>query len=339
MSDRPEPAARAAHEFTAVSRDADRRLDAGAAAEPTNATETSALVGFESGSVAHRVDAALVSRTVGLMTREEFVAGREAAEAAVAAEDAARERARARAEGTKKKRRTGSASALSFDETEEIDPEEAMDEEETVFMKRPIDGMKERRRMGLGKDPTARTEFLPDREREEAEARERAEIEAEYLERASRERGEALEITYSYYDGSRRAGGKISCVKGDTVEAFLGKVRASLLRDGEKTVQRDMKHCDAASMMYVKEDLIIPHDMTFYDLIVTRARGKSGPLFRFDVKDDVRLQTDAREVENSHPGKVILRSWYDRNKNMFPANRWETYEPGKSYATDGYTIK
>ena len=51
------------------------------------------------------------------------------------------------------------------------------------------------------------------------------------------------------------------------------------------------------------------------------------------------IVVDAREVENSHPGKVILRSWYDRNKNMFPANRWETYQPGKSYATDGYTIK
>lgn len=341
MADRPESARdRPALEFTAMPRDADRRLDAGALAEPTNANETTALVGFASGSVAHRVDAALVSRTIGLMTREEFVAGREAAEAAVAAEDAALERERERARGAKKKRRrTGSASALSFDETEEIDPEEAMDEEETVFMNRPNDGIKERRRVGLGKDPTARTEFLPDREREEAEARERAEIEAEYLERASRERGESLEVTYSYYDGSRRAGGKISCVKGDTVETFLGKVRASLLRDGEKTVQRDMKHCDASGMIYVKEDLIIPHDITFYDLIVTRARGKSGPLFRFDVKDDVRLQTDAREVENSHPGKVILRSWYDRNKNMFPANRWETYQPGKSYATDGYTIK
>lgn len=27
---------------------------------------------------------------------------------------------------------------------------------------------------------------------------------------------------------------------------------------------------------------------SFYDLIVTKARGKSGPLFHFDVHDDVR---------------------------------------------------
>tara|TARA_B100000003_G_scaffold202785_1_gene212472 strand:- start:2346 stop:2990 length:645 start_codon:yes stop_codon:yes gene_type:complete len=214
-----------------------------------------------------------------------------------------------------------------------------MDEAETSDMARPIDDAK-RKGFGLGKDPTVNTEFLPDRAREEEEERERKEIEAEFLARSRRERAESVRITYSYYDGSRRAGGKITCVKGDTVEAFLTKVRHELLKDGERTVQRDMRHCDVSGMMYVKEDLILPHDLTFYDLIVTKARGKSGPLFRFDVKDDVRLRGGANvEVENSHPGKVILRSWYDKNKSMFPANRWEVYDRGKTYAEDGYRIK
>ena len=214
-----------------------------------------------------------------------------------------------------------------------------MDEAETSDMARPIDDAK-RKGFGLGKDPTVNTEFLPDRAREEEEEREIKEIEAEFLARSRRERAESVRITYSYYDGSRRAGGKITCVKGDTVETFLTKVRHELLKDGERTVQRDMRHCDVSGMMYVKEDLILPHDLTFYDLIVTKARGKSGPLFRFDVKDDIRLRGDANvEVENSHPGKVILRSWYDKNKSMFPANRWEVYDRGKTYAEDGYRIK
>ena len=60
--------------------------------------------------------------------------------------------------------------------------------------------------------------------------------------------------------------------------------------------------------MYVKEDLIIPQTNTFYDFIVTKARGKSGPLFSFDVKDDIRLINDATvEKEESHAGKVVLR--------------------------------
>lgn len=32
---------------------------------------------------------------------------------------------------------------------------------------------------------------------------------------------------------------------------------------------------------------------SFYDFIINKARGKSGPLFSFDVHEDVRLVTDA----------------------------------------------
>ena len=39
----------------------------------------------------------------------------------------------------------------------------------------------------------------------------------------------------------------------------------------------------ADALLYVKEDVIIPHSFSFYDLIVSQARGKSGPLFHFDV--------------------------------------------------------
>lgn len=89
--------------------------------------------------------------------------------------------------------------------------------------------------------------------------------------------------------------------------------------------------------MYVKEDLIIPHHYTFYDFIVNKARGKSGPLFNFDVHDDVRLLADATlEKDESHAGKVVERSWYQRNKHIFPASRWEVYDPEKTYGK--YTI-
>ena len=39
---------------------------------------------------------------------------------------------------------------------------------------------------------------------------------------------------------------------------------------------------------------IIFHNLIFcQDFIVSRARGKSGPLFSFDVREDVRLVNDA----------------------------------------------
>ncbi|VEN33763.1 unnamed protein product [Callosobruchus maculatus] len=71
------------------------------------------------------------------------------------------------------------------------------------------------------------------------------------------------------------------------------------------------------------------------------ARGKSGPLFQFDVHDDVRLVNDASvEKEESHAGKVLLRSWYERNKHIFPARLAYTAKPGNSsllYANEGRT--
>lgn len=70
----------------------------------------------------------------------------------------------------------------------------------------------------------------------------------------------------------------------------------------------ELKTVSADQLMYVKEDLILPHHYTFYDFIVTKARGKSGPLFQFDVADDVRLMNDAtQEKQDSHAGKVLLR--------------------------------
>lgn len=118
---------------------------------------------------------------------------------------------------------------------------------------------------------------------------------------------------------------------------------------------------------------------SFYDLIVTKARGKSGPLFHFDVHDDVRMTIDTRiekdevgawawvgrseaicrcavcgrtvswphvptplpppshsPTQQSHPGKVVDRKWYERNKHIFPASRWEVYDP--KVERGGYTV-
>ena len=38
----------------------------------------------------------------------------------------------------------------------------------------------------------------------------------------------------------------------------------------------------------------------------------------------------------SHAGKVVLRGWYERNKHIFPASRWEAYDPEKKW--EKYTV-
>mgnify|MGYP002822199439 FL=1 len=100
---------------------------------------------------------------------------------------------------------------------------------------------------------------------------------------------------------------------------------------------RELKHSSTDGLIYIKEDLILPHTATFYDFIVNKSRGKSGPLFHFDVHDDVRLRGGSNvEKEDSHAGKVVHRSWFEKNKHIFPASRWEPYDPLKDYG--GYNI-
>lgn len=120
--------------------------------------------------------------------------------------------------------------------------------------------------------------------------------------------------------------------KGNTISQFLVKCLENLRKEFS-----ELRVASVDSLMYIKEDLIIPHHYSFYDFIINKARGKSGPLFSFDVHDDVRLLGDATlEKDESHAGKVVLRSWYERNKHIFPASRWEPYDPEKKW--DKYTI-
>ncbi|CAJ0842790.1 6666_t:CDS:2, partial [Entrophospora sp. SA101] len=110
--------------------------------------------------------------------------------------------------------------------------------------------------------------------------------------------------------------------EGDSISAFLEKCRQQF---------HELRGVSVDNLLYVKEDLIIPHHYTFYDFIVNKARGKSGPLFNFDVHDDVRLTHDATvEKDESHAGKVVERNWYEKNKHIFPASRWEIYDPEKN---------
>eukprot|EP00013_Stygamoeba_regulata_P024450 CAMPEP_0177647976 /NCGR_PEP_ID=MMETSP0447-20121125/10583_1 /TAXON_ID=0 /ORGANISM="Stygamoeba regulata, Strain BSH-02190019" /LENGTH=372 /DNA_ID=CAMNT_0019150589 /DNA_START=48 /DNA_END=1166 /DNA_ORIENTATION=+ len=178
------------------------------------------------------------------------------------------------------------------------------------------------------KNPDADTSFLPDRDRDLAIAAKREELKRQWQEKQEAMKAEAIEVTYSYWDGAghRRT---LKCTKGTSIAKFLDMVRNEF---------RELRGLSVDDLIYIKEDLIIPQHYTFYDLIVTKARGKSGPLFKFDVHDDVRVTSDARvETDESHAGKVCERRWYDRNKHTFPACRWEVYDP--SVKREKYSVR
>ncbi|KIJ69029.1 hypothetical protein HYDPIDRAFT_105590 [Hydnomerulius pinastri MD-312] len=265
----------------------------------------------------------LKNSTVGLVRLEEFQQRRKELEEAKAREAA---RTNELKEETKKvKKRKKAKSTLSF----AMDDEEDGGEGESSSRQTPEgeNGEPAAKRAKFRKNPNVDTSFLPDRDREEAERKERERLRKEWLRKQEELKAEEIEITYSYWDGSghRKA---VTCKKGDSVSTFLEKCRQQF---------PELRGIGVDNLMYIKEDLIIPAHYTFYDFIVNKARGKSGPLFNFDVHDDVRLLADAtKEKDESHAGKVVERSWYQRNKHIFPASRWEVYDPEKNYGK--YTI-
>ncbi|CAM9858526.1 unnamed protein product [Pylaiella littoralis] len=283
------------------------------------------------GSATDQYEAMFKATTVGLVTADEFKKARVLAETGVgdkagggtgdggeASGGAGAGDAAARKKKKRKKKKL--ISTLSFgEEIEEDDEAEAGSGSAEPAIK-------------LGKkNPNVDTSFLPDRERERGMREQREKLKKEWTEGQEKMKMERLEVTYSYWDGSghRR---EIVLNKGITVGKFLEMVRQQLSQDFS-----EMRSVSSENLLYIKEDLIIPHHFSFYDLIVTKARGKSGPLFHFDVHDDIRLVHDTRiEKDESHPGKIVERRWYERNKHIFPASRWETYDPQKDYGS--YTI-
>jgi len=294
--------------------------------QKSEAADVSPLLKFGTGK-SEVIEQAFNATTVGLQTREEFAQKRATIEAEVEREQKAREQAavetQLREKERKRKKKREQAAKLSFAD-DELEEEQGGEEGEDAPLKRTKFG-------SVGKNPTVETSFLPDRDREREEQELRDKLKKEWLAKQEAMQNEALEITYSYWDGSghRR---KVEVRKGDTIGQFLHAVREQL---GPEF--RELRSASAEGMLYIKEDLIIPHSHTFAELITNKARGKSGPLFHFDVHDDVRVVQDARvEKDESHAGKVVERHWYEKNKSYFPASRWELYDPTKDYG--GYTI-
>ncbi|KAI9508303.1 XAP5-domain-containing protein [Russula earlei] len=280
--------------------------------------------------------------TVGLVKLEDFQQKRKELEEAKAREAARTAELKEEQKKVKKRKKSTKATTLSFALDDEVEGAESTSGSATP---NPVaNGDNQQQRKKFRKNPAVDTSFLPDREREEAERREREELRQQWLKRQEDMKKEEIEITYSYWDGSGHRK-SVVCKKGDDVATFLEKCRQQF---------PELRGVNVDNLMYIKEDLIIPQvstlyspcvrldsiyhqHYTFYDFIINKARGKSGPLFNFDVHDDVRLLADAtKEKDESHAGKVVERSWYQRNKHIFPASRWEVFDPEKNYGK--YTI-
>lgn len=103
-----------------------------------------------------------------------------------------------RDETKKVKKRKKAKSTLSFAmDDEEGDGEVSSRQTPDAESSEPVV-----KRAKFGKNPNVDTSFLPDREREEEERRERERLRQEWLRKQEELKGEEIEVTYSYWDGS-----------------------------------------------------------------------------------------------------------------------------------------
>ena len=296
----------------------------------------SSLVGFRGSSTVEE-EKAFANQSVGLLTREEYAKKQEKVRLELEKEREAKERTRRekreRQKAKDNERKRKEKNLLSFhEENEEEEEEEEQKEEEEEEEERRAK-KKVKKRSSIGVNPDANTSHVPNVQKEQMEEERvlRDQLAREFLEKKRKQMEENLTVTFSYWSGG---GGRrsVTVKQKDTIRTFLKTAMKSMEEEF-----RELSKLSVESMMYVKEDCIIPHELTFYELISRKARGKSGPLFRFDDKEDVRLVGDASvEKEDSHPGKIFHRSWYDKNKHIFPASRWEVFDFSKDFST--YTI-
>ncbi|KAB7495310.1 Protein FAM50-like protein [Armadillidium nasatum] len=244
------------------------------------------------------VEQQLKSSTIGLVTLNEMKAKQEDVvkerEKELARKQREKEKQKKReieAKNAEKKQQKEKIAKLSFNL--EDDAEEESDEEDISSGEN--EDSKEKEILKMAKNPDVDTSFLPDRQREEEDNKLREELRLEWESKQEAIKLEEIEITFSYWDGSghRRS---VRMKKGNTIYQFLQKTLDLLRKEFN-----ELRCVTADNLMYIKEDLIIPHHNTFYDFIVNKARGKSGPLFHFDVRDDVRLTSDASVRERGIP--------------------------------------
>ena len=102
----------------------------------------------------------------------------------------------------KKRKKSAKATTLSFALDDDGDGESVDLTSGAATPSNDANFENQLQRKKFRKNPAVDTSFLPDREREDAERREREQLRQEWLKRQEDMKKEEIEITYSYWDGS-----------------------------------------------------------------------------------------------------------------------------------------
>lgn len=109
--------------------------------------------------------------------------------------------------------------------------------------------------------------------------------------------------------------------------------------------RREWLRVSVDDLLLVRGEVIIFHHYEFYYFIANRTTGPHGVLFDYPSEFDpanTGSSADGAKPETLHGGKedptmtkvhVVDRSWYERNKHIFPASIWTDFDPNTDYIT------
>ncbi|KAI9901141.1 hypothetical protein N3K66_002958 [Trichothecium roseum] len=198
------------------------------------------------------------------------------------------------------------------------------------------------------------------------EAAEREALRQEFLSVQEAVKATEIAIPFVFYDGVNVPGGTVRVKKGDFTWLFLDKSRklgAKLgSREDKATRRKQWARVGVDDLLLVRGCAIIPHHYDFYFFVLNKSLGPGGGrIFNYSHTPPIRpegseggptnpLTTAKSKLEeakalpdistlegaNDDPTltKVVDRRWYERNKHIYPASTWQTFDPEKDYSTE-----
>lgn len=192
---------------------------------------------------------------------------------------------------------------LSFKYDDDDDDENSADE---IKLIKPASKFKR------GKDPSVNTDFLPDKDRDDALLEETQKQRAQWLDAQERLKEELFTIDYCFYDGtSQRKSMKLR--KGETVRYFLDEARLHF---------PELKGVSLNDLMFIKDHFYVPDHYTFYELMEMPGKDPKqyDTLARWTEAEQVKVKQLG--VQTTQTVRIVQRHFYEKNYASHPFTNW-----------------
>lgn len=165
------------------------------------------------------------------------------------------------------------------------------------------------------------------------------------------------DFIWKFLDGSRKVGAEVGAYEDAKERNAASAARA----------RREWAKVGVDDLMMVRGEIIIPPHYDFYYFITNKSKGPGGKvLFNYSTQPPATMDEEAEKKEdgttsddydplsrptaakakpkpttpitelegaNDDPSftKVVDRRWYEKNKHIYPASVWQTFDPEKDY--------